>query len=709
MSISDTFQDKANKCNNAIEAQNWPLVVAQAERLVRSFPDKPHGHIWLFQAHWHLGDEEYAHMLAQGAALRFPDKPWVWTARARLAGQKQGGMRAAQLWQECIEHFPNLVEAYTEGARAYLHSGDVEKAQQLTSLGLKTSPNNVLLEITQAEIYESRSDWQKANEQWEAIKTEFPENAEAHRRNANTLHRLQDHVGALKVMISWIKSGNGARRNDYDAAVQSLILGFSNLDPESQMTFDIFKVLMLQPLDPKNRSAVSELTRAVQSLSVKNNPRYQPVTDYIKEKFWGEICMKGSTARLFALRVGIQGLKLSHEEIDALISGCSQDRFCRYFSGYPLHQTNVLALKAYIAGCQETELLDGLSDDGLKNLHLFATAENEIHLSPYKGISHRTDVPRSSERTYAPPLNKDRLRIAVCVSGQLRGFKSAFNSWKTLGLDNQDTHFFVHSWRNIGRKSPDLANATRSFSGRFLYEFQRAFIAYGHEHVYAEFPALFAFYKTSDIADRDEVAQLYRTENVILEDDTTEPFASYTNPMKMYCKIQKSWEMARDSGLDFDLVLRIRPDKTLITKPVVDWAEIHKICTSSPTILTDRPLRLNPHARLFVGDQFAVSTPDLMAIYCEIFSNRANEYGETRKRADFSDPHKKLAFTLYEAGLTTSQNPYFTQSRLIDSEKLETTAILALIKEDIEKRQKTALDQKFVSALEEDLSGTSVH
>jgi hypothetical protein len=44
-----------------------------------------------------------------------------------------------------------------------------------------------------------------------------------------------------------------------------------------------------------------------------------------------------------------------------------------------------------------------------------------------------------------------RLRIALCISGQLRGYEAAHPSWSRLGLDRHEVTRFVHVWQDIGR------------------------------------------------------------------------------------------------------------------------------------------------------------------------------------------------------------------------------------------------------------------
>ena len=667
------------------------------------YPDKPHGFVWLFSAQWHLGEENTSLELANNAILQFPNIEWVWRARAGLAEFANDHALAHEYWQDCIENFPNMVDAYAKSAAINLSMGNTKKAQELINIGLEKSPDDLRLRVSQADVFEQQSKWSQANEQWIFVQNKFPDYAQAYRRSADIFARLQDHLGATNVMMDWIKNGKGVSTKDYTKAADSLIKALTQHPSETSNLKSTFSSLIAQPLDPKSESTVSEITKRVQTLGTKMRPELKDVSSFIEIQFYSENRVANSATRRFAYHVGIPDLNLTHAEIRDLISAPDRSMFCRTFSGYPFHAHNVLALKEFVAQQDETEFLDKVSEAGLKNLHLFAVAEDNPDQAPYRGISRKASIPKISARTFAPALNLNLLRIAVCVSGQLRGYKPAAKSWEHLGLSGQDTHFFVHTWTNTGRKPPDLAGAGRSFSGAFLKAFITACKTYSVKHIQSEYPALYTYYRKNNAASFREISEAYGTHNVVLEDDESSAFSDYTNTMKMYYKMQKSWDMMRESGLDFDLVMRVRPDKKLVPQGDVNWAAMYKTCSTEPVVLVDRRLRVNCHSGLFVGDQFAISTPDLMSVYCNVFSNELNKDGELDEFSTFGDPHKKLGFTLYNAGLRAQENPYIKRGPLLNPEQLGKETLLSLIMEDINNRNQTELDLLFVSALKEDM------
>src|SRR5581483_7797169 len=85
----------------------------------------------------------------------------------------------------------------------------------------------------------------------------------------------------------------------------------------------------------------------------------------------------------------------------------------------------------------------------LAGAHSLTTAEGALG-SILGSAPDEAAVPPAADDLSAPlpapylATIPQRLRIAVCVSGQLRGYHAAHPSWSKLGFDQHDTTFFVH-------------------------------------------------------------------------------------------------------------------------------------------------------------------------------------------------------------------------------------------------------------------------
>ena len=70
-------------------------------------------------------------------------------------------------------------------------------------------------------------------------------------------------------------------------------------------------------------------------------------------------------------------------------------------------------------------------------------------------------------RMAAPRLapHRRKARVALCVSGQLRGHEQAFESWKRALLPSAEFDIYVHTWKDVGRSSPKPGRKTLPFEG----------------------------------------------------------------------------------------------------------------------------------------------------------------------------------------------------------------------------------------------------
>ena len=66
---------------------------------------------------------------------------------------------------------------------------------------------------------------------------------------------------------------------------------------------------------------------------------------------------------------------------------------------------------------------------------------------------------------------KQKLKIAFCVSGQLRGWKEALKSWQNIGLENCDVTYILHTWKDSGGGAPIPPKDERTLPASFQKNF----------------------------------------------------------------------------------------------------------------------------------------------------------------------------------------------------------------------------------------------
>lgn len=210
--------------------------------------------------------------------------------------------------------------------------------------------------------------------------------------------------------------------------------------------------------------------------------------------------------------------------------------------------------------------------------------------------------------------SKRRLKVAICVSGQLRGYLDAFPTWKTSLLRDVDHDLFVHSWFDIGRSGAEPFRYILPFAGaNFANVYRSICHQVGLEEFNARYPTLFQTLAETGRVTEPELSEFYRTSFVKLEDDRNPPYAGFSNPQKMHSKIKSCFDMLVRAGRDYDLIVRIRPDKP-IRFLAYDWTDLRNLCRHSPLLFAD--FRAGVHyANPMIGDQFAVGLPESMEIY----------------------------------------------------------------------------------------------
>ncbi|SFK27455.1 hypothetical protein SAMN04488125_10168 [Methylorubrum salsuginis] len=209
-------------------------------------------------------------------------------------------------------------------------------------------------------------------------------------------------------------------------------------------------------------------------------------------------------------------------------------------------------------------------------------------------------------------------KIAVSVSGQLRGYRSAFATWKMLN-DNSgiELDFFVHTWKKIGVNLPTEHNANRCFEDRLARAYASVARERGTPYLHEKFANLTSFFRNSNFADDAELRDFYDAKIVVIEPD--EDFEGKSNSWKMYYKIKEGFRIA--SGYDdYDAYIRIRPDRAITSlekNAIFDMAEASRLSQDIFTEMAASYFASLPD--LAIGDQFALGDPWAMKRYCDAF------------------------------------------------------------------------------------------
>jgi hypothetical protein len=315
-----------------------------------------------------------------------------------------------------------------------------------------------------------------------------------------------------------------------------------------------------------------------------------------------------------------------------------------------------------------------------------------LHNRPYQAVS-------AAVQRFAPFLaGRGKPKVAICLSGQLRGYETALDTWKKTILRTIEPVFFIHSWTGIGRSDAQPFRYVLPFAGEtFGDAYRQVALSVGYDAMRAQYSALFMALAAGNMVTPEQLKAIYGTEHVILDDDADPWFAALTNQQKMHYKIHAADQMAQSFG-GFDLHMRLRPD--LAIKLVgFDWRDLASACAARPVIFAEKPYGLH-YNNLMIGDQCAVGTPDAMRLYSgtsDSFLSLA-QAGLGRCPEQLTG-HVSLAMTAYTSGLAVERLP-LRFGTLQDAEPLGSRDILNALQHD---SRGDANDQKLISAVHADL------
>lgn len=324
----------------------------------------------------------------------------------------------------------------------------------------------------------------------------------------------------------------------------------------------------------------------------------------------------------------------------------------------------------------------------------------------YENFLQSTNLKDWAQNNVNFNISKDKLKIAVCISGQLRGYKKAFKSWDRFASDGHNITYFVHSWNKIGRKYPDIGGCCRSFSGKFIDAWIAAWLRLGESDMKKKYKNVFSLFSEEDFVRENDLKDFYGTNNVVLEDDNSFDFKEFSNPQKMYYKVYECHQMIVKSKQEFDLVIRIRPDKELlIDKNKIDWMNVYKQTQNQNLIIVDSGPYLYPNFEYVIGDQVAIGSPKIINRYAATYNFR-----NFIKKSGFDyypkDYHAHLDFsysTLYQGiGIESMENFGIKNGNLLDIEPLDPMEVFIALKKDIE-NSVDKIDLSLIGAIEYDL------
>lgn len=686
--------------------QNWEQVVVLSRKLRNRNPKAQAYYIFEARGLFMLGKVGAAIEIIDQVCQKFPENSSAWINRAEFLSAGALCETELQLHQDLVKRFPDHAIVHVHAMKVFTRLDAHEMARDSAYSAYKIEPsaqiNAFLIEALNAGGF-----FEEALAAAKRSRKDFPDSATGYISPMVPLIHLRRYDEAYRLSNEWFKRDTPKRISDYKACAQMFLQTYDVPleNPESRV--HLVESLLLEPKAYNSVSGCSSLVLEVQSTISPDLDVFSKIVAFLDANVFPHITSSEWEIVKSRVSLGLEVRQPFDEVIIRILNESGYTGLCRNFSKQPAFKGNVEKLKAYLKNLTLDTLPPSKVFEVLEIAYGLYIPMDERDPAITKKFIRNTFV---SEQTKQVKLDQP-LRIAVCVSGQMRGYKTAFSSWSRLGLDQHETDYYVHTWEEIGRKYPIPAHAWRCFDGHFLEAYQDTLTRHSLDKLERLFPSMYNCFRQEGIVTEAELNAVYGVKEAVIEDDQSDEFNKFSNSMKMYYKIQKCAELVDQSGREYDLVIRLRPDKMLdAIDQKVDWHAVYEKCASGSAFYVEGIFHLILMTGVYLGDQFAVGTQDAMREYSKTYENTLDPNHPIQRFKPGFDFHSNLAFSVYYAGLETisfnSMLPNVAGSLggLMDPKLLSASVLLECIQSDISNRPPAIMDQAWISALQQDIA-----
>lgn len=235
------------------------------------------------------------------------------------------------------------------------------------------------------------------------------------------------------------------------------------------------------------------------------------------------------------------------------------------------------------------------------------------------------------------------MKVAICISGHVRNFEDCKSSFVSSIVEKYNPDIFVHTWSEYGYGRNGSPTNPINEETKLAIEKNKKYGLASNTEFLRETPkidmSLFSGIDIKDIVVEDyndvEPEILKLSEKIVNKWDIDYP----PNFISSLRKIKLCNELVKNSGNEYDIVVRTRPD---IFYGNVVFEE------NSDIFYT--PLAQSYHA---VSDIFFYSSPKIMDIFCSFYDS-LRDYND--QGAHFN-PHSLMMYHLNNKGIKYKKDP----------------------------------------------------
>lgn len=596
-----------------------------------------------------LADKDTAISLFSQAITLFPDVSAGLIEKGRLLSSLEQWQEASTVWSELRARFPREPVGFIQGGVACRELGDIDSAMSLFDEAITLFPNGPGGLVHKAQTLMKLKEWDIASALWSELRERFPEIQAGFIHGGIACRELGDIDAAIHLWIH-VKSR------------QALGLMSASLELVADSDLNDSALCMLME-EEFNGAEPPLLTIKLHQIFYSNRHLYNSYMSRIRD-----LMGRCKIDYFSKISLGLDD-KPDSNYIVEILEGGDIELIKHLFSRYPDHEFN---------------------RNTLASQHLIESVGEPVIKSALENIQSRSRIVRAG--------GNRRLKIALCISGQLRGYRRAFKTWDKFDFNSHDVDTYCCVWSRVGRREIGRTHIDRVFYKNFSQEFVAYTEGKAPHLISDEFRELYSFFEHSEFVDAKHIEGFYNAKNVRVLDD--EHYHRESNMFKMHFMIENCWQLI-DKPEDYDLVVRIRPDKVL-TDFNCSWEDVLET-VKKRSLITDEYAMIHPTVGLVIGDQFAVSTTEIMEKYSNTFSNVVNGLGvySQKKYAGFR-PHMSLYLSMLEDSIgICDASDTIVFGDLVDPDRIENEKLLQIMETDF--HEKPEQKARFIEAIYRDI------
>ncbi|MDR1658503.1 MAG: hypothetical protein LBT47_13330 [Deltaproteobacteria bacterium] len=714
------FRAKGEKYN---EIQAWRTVLGRFPNHMEACYNK------IFDIYLGLNEIHCAGEVIEEALSELPTSSALILRRARLATVKKDWEAADIRWRENIEQSPKIF-SYSGAVYSLIAQDRLDDAEALIGqIPMTTLQQAYVKDMAdmKATIFTRRKQFSELEILWDQYRQQHPDD-------------LHGYIQGLRHAINQNNQTKGEdlfktiERSDFDVYGLPLFLDicFDLLlnDLKIKASFDIclsrLKYLLNEPVKGEDNFVPRFLFKIVRE-GWRSLASYKNIKVMVAKAIPELLKSQPVTPTMELTVLGLDGICDDLFDVKNLMINCFLEHnfYTKCYTFREEHENNKIRkmFLEYVKASMKDGLV-GLSHQQIYMMALFVSAlDHDLFLQFLTIVDNifwyslpdereavgllRSIAGKIKKRVIATEIDhctsQKKLTIALCVSGQLRGFKQAYPTWERLGLEQHNVDIFVHTWKNPGAQIPTLMHADRCFKGNFLNAYRLELGKADFSFFINKYPSLFDYFKRASDIDVDFIKKFYKTDWAKVEDENNEVFLNWNNQRKMFYKIQACYHMVEDSKKTYDLVFRIRPDMNFISANI-DWHDIYDRSSAQSVIFANKKRLIGYSAFYGMGDQLALGTQENMAIYSNAYSNIDEaRHGLLYGHVNNFTSHEPLAHTLFIAGIRDELLDNVKRGPLLNPKVLEPYEIRDLLLRDIGTRSCDPTDKALLDACEKDM------